>query len=81
MMLSPSIRDRSDARLSCWLLVGSAHARLAPLASPAIAPPILPRNLRSPRSRVRAQPCFAAKRSEQIRRPNFLQPYAVVKSP
>jgi hypothetical protein len=67
-MLSPSIHKRSDARL-------------APLASPAIAPPILPRNLRSARSRVRAQPCFAARRSEQTRRPNLLQPYAAVKSP
>src|SRR5262249_8599792 len=80
LMLSPSFHKRSDARLSCWLLVGSAHARLAPLASPAIAPPILPRNLRSARSRLRAQPCFAAKPSEQTRRPNLLQPYAV-KSP
>src|SRR6516225_9520526 len=54
MMLSPSIRDRSDARLSCWLLVGSAQVRVGPPQRLAITPAILARNVHPARSRVPA---------------------------
>ena len=81
MMLSPSIRDRSDARLSCWLLVGSAQVRVGPPQRLAITPAILACNVHPARSRVPAHPGFGAKQYEQARRTNLLQPYAVVKSP
>ena len=79
MMLSPSIRDRSDARLSCWLLVGSAQVlvgsaqvRVGPLQRPAITPAILARNVYPARSRVPAHLGFRAKQYEQARRTNLL---------
>jgi hypothetical protein len=81
MMLASLIDDRSDTCHSCWLAAGSAQARIGPLDSQPVAPPIFSRTVQPARSPLRAHPSFAANRSRQSLRSNLLKPDPVAKSP
>jgi hypothetical protein len=81
MMPSPPIHDRSDIRHPCRFLVGSAHARVGPPDRPAIAPPLLSRNVRSARSPLHPHQSSEAMRLRRPPRSNLLNLYAAAKSP
>jgi hypothetical protein len=81
MMPSPSIKDRSDARHSCWLSAGSAPACVGPPDRPVIAPQICWRNVQSARSRQHPRPRFQLNQSDRQRRLNFPNTHADAKSP
>ena len=81
MMPSQSIDNRSNARLSCWLLAGSAHTRVGLLELCTNAPPISSRNMRDARSSQHAHPRFKAKTARRPLRRNLLKPSPAAKSP
>ena len=81
MMPSLPIDDRYDTRHSRWLAAGSAQARIRPLDSQPVAPPIVARNVPPAHSPRRAHPGFAANRSQQPLRSQILLPDPAAKSP
>ena len=81
MRPSPPIDDRSDERHSGRLSAGSAHARIAVLDPPAVAPPILSRDAQNARSYRRTPLRVAETRSSQPLRSSLLKSEPAAKSP
>ena len=81
MLPSLPIDDRYDTRHSRWLVAGRAQARIRPLDSQPVAPPIASRNVPPAQSPQRAHSAFAANRSQQPLRSQILLPDPAAKSP
>ena len=81
MMPSPSIRQRRNARHSCWLSAGSDQACISALHSIAAGRPISPPCAQIARSHQRIRPSFAASRARQPLQSSLNMPEPAAKSP
>jgi hypothetical protein len=66
---------------ACWLLAGTAQARIDALHSTAVARPILSRYPKIARTHRRIRPWFAASRSRRPLQSNLSKPEPAAKSP
>ena len=81
MMPSLPIEDPHNTRDSRWLAAGRAQARMRPLDSQPVAPPILSRTVPAARSPLQQRHGLQAARPQCLRRSRILLPEPAANSP
>ena len=81
MMPSLPIDDRYKTRDSHWLATGRDPARIRPLDSQPVAPPILSRTVPAARSPLQQRHGLQAARPQCLRRSRILLPEPAANSP